>query len=235
MFSREPNNSTEWSWIEEKKIWRKGDLMQSSEISYLRWLWHQFQIHIEWGATWKRMRYSFTNAKRLYNCSLWSPWSYFFYTTISTHTHTHKQIVFAHTEFYCSLRGENTASRFGCVCFFSHPTDYYLQSHFFSHDFIQCFAHDDLLQLIVSARDEKLYKIMLKYSLCLLWAVCLIFDYISCYNGPLFSIFIQSRINGALNIRWWLRTIQRRRVKVSFVVVVVEIESDDLFALMQRS
>lgn len=56
------------------------NLMQSSEISCFAMMimasvesrvYGTLKVPHEW------MRYSFTNAKRLYNCSLWSPWSYF--------------------------------------------------------------------------------------------------------------------------------------------------------------
>lgn len=135
-----PNNNEKYvfSWIKqrksprERKIWRKADLMQSSEVSccccffFLRWLCDQgvetqneIKHHTVANLSSRWTRYNFTNAKRLYNCSLWSAsFRLFFFTHQFQHSFT-----LANTEFYCLYFW---LEREHCCRLFSHSSHFFL-------------------------------------------------------------------------------------------------------------
>lgn len=113
-------------------------------------------------------------AKRLYNCPLWSSWSYFFFFCIDSFTTTHRFNTHTKKKYGAFFRAHGILL-FICdarivlaVVFIFRPKQIFLTIDF--NAFIP-FAHVVLLQLFVFSlcRDETLKRFMLKYGLVLLW------------------------------------------------------------------
>lgn len=131
------------------------------------------------------MRYSFTNAKRLYNCSLWSPWSYFCYT-FQHNSRILNSIVCQKREHWCQL--------------FSHSVGY-LQAFFLIrlHRSRWLIAPDCLAH---GWKKTKTLHIFLFLALSLFWAVCLVFEYfVYVLNAVKCSIYV-SRNSSYLSFVW---------------------------------